>query len=122
MSYPSTPELDKLKENLELNEFTQRLGEALDNTDGFVLAVWVPDACTNCGGDGTIYDIWDDRRNECNRCEGRGIDPTAITLAHRSPSNRNLATLLGLDHNKMEAERDAVLRHVQQQANRERAY
>ncbi len=122
MAYPKTPELDKLSERMELNEFTQRLGAALDETDGFVLAAWEPDACTNCGGDGEVYDIWKNRHTKCARCNGSGSDPTAITLSHRSPSNRNLAALFGLDHKKMEAERDAVLRHVQQQANRERTY
>jgi hypothetical protein len=118
MTYPNTPELDKLTETFTLAQFTQRLGEALDDEKGFVLAAWVPDTCTTCGGDGK--DTWEDET--CTRCSGSGSDPTAITLSHRSPSNRNLATLFGLDHNKMEAERDAVLRHVQQQANRERAY
>ncbi len=116
MKYPDTPELDKLTRTFTLAQFTQRLGEALDDEKGFVLAAWVSDACMNCLGEGTIYEIWDDRRNECERCEGKGIDPTAITLAHRSPSNRNLAELMGLDHKKMEDERDAVLKHVQAEA------
>ncbi len=100
-----------------LHEFSQRLGEALDSTDGFVLAAWVPDTCMNCGGGGDEYDIWKNTHSQCSRCEGSGTDPTATTLAHRSPSNRNLAELMGLDHEKMEAERDAVLRHVQAEAS-----
>ena len=119
MAYPPTPELDKLSEMMELHEVTQRLGEALDSKDGFVLAAWVPDLCMNCGGDGEEYDIWKNDHFTCTRCKGSGSDPTAITLAHRSPSNRNLAKLFGLDHEKMEAERDAVLRHVQAEAANE---
>ncbi|KKL80995.1 hypothetical protein LCGC14_1999170 [marine sediment metagenome] len=116
MAYPKTPELDKLSEMMELHEVTQRLGEALDSEDGFVLAAWVPDLCMNCGGGGEEYDIWKNTHSTCERCKGSGSDPTAITLAHRSPSNRNLAILFGLDHEKMEAERDAVLKHVQAEA------
>ncbi len=116
MKYPNTPELDKLSERVELQEFTQRLGSALDSTDGFVLAAWVPDICTNCGGDGEVYDIWENTHTECVRCDGSGSDPTAITLSHRSPTNRNLAILFDLDHEKMENERDAVLKYVQAEA------
>lgn len=114
MTYPLTPELDKLTETFTLAEVTQRLGEALDDTEGFVLAEWVPDTCTNCGGGGDEYDIWKNVHNQCSRCEGSGSDPTAITLAHRSPSNKNLAELFGLDDNKMEAERMAVLHYIQE--------
>lgn len=118
MSYPATPELDKLTEKMELQEFTQRLGEALDSTDGFVLAAWVADTCTYCSGYGTVYDMKDNENFvTCERCHRTGLDPTKVTLAHRSPSNRNLADLMGLDHEKMEAERDAVLEHVQAEAS-----
>ena len=113
-AYPPTPELDKLTETHTLAEFTQRLGAALDDTEGFVLAAWVPDTCMNCGGGGEEYDIWKNTHSVCSRCEGSGNDPTSITLSHRSPSNRNLAVLFGLDHDKMEDERTAVLRYVQE--------
>jgi hypothetical protein len=116
MTYPETPELDKLKETMELHEFTQRLGEALDGTEDFVLAAWVPDHCHNCNGNGTIYDTHEGTDWECRRCKGTGTDPKEITLAHRSPSNRNLAILFGLDSTKMEDERDAVLVYVREQA------
>lgn len=116
MAYPETPELDKLSERMELQEFTQRLGSALDSTDGFVLAAWEPATCINCEGNGEEYDIWERTRSQCTRCQGSGGDPTEITLSHRSPSNRNLAMLFDLDHKKMEDERDAVLKHIQTEA------
>lgn len=117
--YPDTPELDKLTETFTLAEVTQRLGEALDSQDGrFVLAAWVPDNCMNCGGDGEVYDIWKNTHSTCSRCKGYGNDPTAIVLSHRSPSNKNLADLFGLDYNKMEDEKSAVLKHVQEAAAR----
>ena len=114
VSYPSTPELDKLTETFTLAEFTQRLGEALDDGGDFVLATWVQDTCLNCMGDETFYSIQEDRRIECERCKGTGIDPTAITLSYRSPTNRNLAKLFGLDDDKMEDERTAVLQYIQE--------
>lgn len=120
MPYPKTPELDKLSERMELQEFTQQLGEALDDAKGFTLAAWVPDRCHRCYGLCTTYDIHADEEVTCDRCDGTGNDPDDITLAQRSPSNRNLAELMGLDHEKMEAERDAVLIHVQAEAHRSR--
>ncbi len=126
MIYPKTPELDKLTETFTLAQVTQRLGEALDNTEGFVMAEWVPDKCHNCGGRGTVYRIESahdmatiplaeaPRMDDCALCQTTGLDPHEITLAHRSPSNRNLAVLFGLDPNKMEDERTAVLQYVQE--------
>ncbi len=116
MAYPKTPELDKLTETFTLTEFTQRLGEALDSKDGFVLAEWVPYRCRKCGGHGTVYNMRANEDVPCDRCKRTGYDPDEITLAHRSPSNRNLAILFGLDHEKMETEREAVLKHVQAEA------
>ncbi len=117
MTYPPTPELDKLTETFTLAEVTQRLGEALDDEKGFVLAEWVPDMCHNCGGRGTIF-LFDgddpDAYVDCGLCHKTGIDPKEITLAHRSPSNKNLAWIFGLDYDKMEVERQAVLRYVQE--------
>lgn len=117
VTYPSTPELDKLKETMTLAEFTQRLGEALDATEGFVLAEWVPDKCHNCGGRGTIF-LFDgvdpDAYVDCGLCHKTGLDPHEITLAHRSPSNRNLAKLFDLDDDTMEDERVAVLHYIQE--------
>ncbi len=118
MTYPPTPELDKLTETHTLAEFTQRLGEALDDTEGFVLAEWVPDKCHNCGGRGQIFrfdgGLKEELYDDCALCKTSGNDPHEITLAHRSPSNRNLAVLFGLDHDKMEDERTAVLQYVQE--------
>lgn len=126
MTYPPTPELDKLAETHTLAEFTNRLGEALDDEKGFVLAEWVPDKCHNCGGRGTVlrvesvYDMATvplaeaPRMDDCALCQTTGLDPHEITLAHRSPSNKNLAELFGLDYVKMEDERGAVLRYVQE--------
>ncbi len=116
-AYPPTPELDKLTETFTLAEVTQRLGEALDDTEGFVLAEWVPDKCHNCGGRGTIYRFDEDDYVDCHLCKTTGIDPKEIALSHRSPSNRNLAVLFGLDHDKMEDERTAVLQYVQEATN-----
>ncbi len=116
MTYPETPELDKLNETLELHEFTQRLGEALDGTDGFVLAAWVPDFCRRCDGTGELYQFRKHTYVGCNRCNKTGNDPDDRRLAHRSPSNRHLAELLRLDHDKMEDERQAVLAYVQEAA------
>ncbi len=116
MTYPSTPELDKLQETLKLHEFSQRLGEALDNGP-LVLAEWVPDSCSRCSGTGEIYQFRKNTYIGCDRCNKTGDDPDDRRLGHRSPSNRNLARLLGLDHNKMEDEREAVLKHVQEEAN-----
>ncbi len=113
-TYPPTPELDKLTETFTLAEVTQRLGEALDDAEGFVLAEWVPDICTNCDGHGTIYMMNLNSHVDCLLCKTTGLDPHEITLAHRSPSNRNLAKLFGLDDNKMEAERVAVLQYIQE--------
>lgn len=111
MTYPSTPELDKLREKLELNEFSQRLGGALD--DGpLVLAEWVPDSCSRCGGEGKIYKMRADEFVTCPRCKETGSDPDHKRLAHRSPSNKNLAALFNLDYDKMEDERTAVLDHI----------
>ena len=115
MTYPSTPELDKLQETLALHEFSQRLGEALDNGP-LVLASWVPDNCRRCGGGGQLWQWRDDTYRGCDRCNKTGDDPEDKRLGHRSPSNKNLAQLLGLDHDKMEEEREAVLAHVQEEA------
>ncbi len=115
MTYPESPELAKLKEKLELQEFTQRLGEALDYGP-LVLAEWVPDNCRRCSGTGQLYQYRKDIYVGCDRCNKTGDDPDDKRLAHRSPSNKNLAILFDLDHNKMEAERDAVLKHVQAEA------
>lgn len=125
MTYPPTPELDKLTETHTLAEFTQRLGEALDDEKGFVLAEWVPDKCHNCGGRGTIFRVENAHdmatvplmeapglEDICGLCVGTGMDPKEITLAHRSPSNRNLAKLFDLDDDKMEDERVAVLQYI----------
>ncbi len=112
VSYPLTPELDKLTETFTLAEVTQRLGEALDDAEGFVLAEWVPDKCHNCGGRGTIYMMNLNQDVDCLLCHTTGLDPHEITLAHRPPSNRNLAVLFGLDHDKMEDERVAVLQFI----------
>ena len=115
MTYPSTPELDKLRETMELQEFTQRLGEVLDSTEGFegfVLAEWVPDSCRSCGGTGKIYRMRQDDYRKCHRCKGGGDDDEYRILAHRSPSNKNLTALFGLDYDKMEAEREAVLEYI----------
>lgn len=115
VSYPPTPELDRLTETHTLAEFTQRLGEALDDEKGFVLAEWVPDKCHNCGGRGLVYrPDTDEEFVECGLCAGTGNDPREITLSHRSPSNRNLAKLFGLDADKMEDERIAVLQYIQE--------
>ncbi len=122
-AYPPTPELDKLTETMTLAEVTQRLGEALDDTEGFVLAEWVPDKCHRCYGLGTVYSdrhferpypAITDERVDCDRCLTTGLDPEDIVLTQRSPSNRNLAVLFDLDHDKMEDERTAVLQYVQE--------
>ncbi len=116
MTYPSTPELDKLQETLALHVFSQQLGEALDNGP-LVLAEWVPDNCRRCSGTGETYHMRKDHYRKCSRCNGTGDDLEDKRLAHRSPSNRNLARLLRLDHDKMEEEREAVLKHVQEEAS-----
>lgn len=102
---------------MELQEFTQRLGEAFEGMEGFALAAWVPDHCGECGGSGEIYQMRKNNYRGCKRCHRTGLDPEHKMLSHRSPSNRNLAELLGLNHEKMEAERDAVLKHVQAEAS-----
>ena len=98
---------------MELQEFTQRLGEAFEGMDGFTLAEWVPDRCGRCSGSGEIYNMRKNNYRTCDRCKRTGLDPEVKTLAHRSPSNKNLAAVFGLDYFKMEAERDAVLKYVQ---------
>jgi len=118
MTYPDTPELDKLRETMEVQEFTQRLGEAFEGSElNLVLARRRASECHKCNGFGEVYNYKDNEDVECDRCLGSGLDPEFTDLEEVGHLNRHLAALMGLDYDKMEAERDAVLKYVQAKAN-----
>jgi len=107
----SYPEHEKLHEELELQEFSNRLGAYFDDESSRLkLAEWGPAPCNNCDGTGQVYDFRTDQTDDCTICDGTGNDPELRDLHFaRGGLNKLLAEMLGVDYDKLMDEKDQML-------------